>query len=273
MKGMPQRTVVGFRNTYGVAISLDEIYTEATMSSKEKLQMESATRRSGATVKVNYKKQSLYDLWKLFYFKMINDEHDNIDDVVDAISVVSEREVKYDIGDCVIVLDASHSMMGSEKRAMHPFLTSLCFISKLDNVQEVFYVGGTVVKAPTKDDIFALFPANATPLWKGFVEAVKTGHKNIVIISDGYENEVKGMFNHVYKHFKLNEVPLNIVHLNPVFAADSKSGSTRRLAADIEPVPVSDTKYFETEMIFKQLVSNQSIVKKMLVQKYQKLIR
>jgi hypothetical protein len=274
MKGMPQRTVMGFRNTYKIAIDQSEIYEKAHMSDREKLQSESAAKRSGSKeFKVDYTKQDLYDLWKAFYHKLMNNNSDNIDEIEAAIMEKSEKQKKFDVGECVVVIDASKSMVGSDQRPLHPFLTSLCLVSKLDNVKDVFHVGGKIVKTPCKSGTNALIPHNATSLWKGFVDAVGTGIKNIVIISDGYENEVKGMFEHAYNYFQSNEMGLNVLHLNPVFAADSKSGSARKLAKDIEPLPLTDYKFFETEMIFKQMISNRDMVKKILVQKYQQLIK
>ena len=273
MKHMPQRTVVGFRNTYKVPIDLSEIYETAKVSDREAIQMESAAKRSGAKkFKVNYMNQNLYDLWKAFYHKLLTNDSDNMDDIESAIVDKSDKVQKFDIGECVVVVDASRSMVGSDQRPLHPFLTSLCLVASLDNVKEVFYVGGKVVKAPTKSEINVLIPNNATPLWRGLVDAVMTGVKNIVVISDGYENEVKGMFEHTYNHFKSEGHEISLLHLNPVFAADANRGTARRLAADVEPMPLADHKYFETEMIFNRMLENKDMVKKLLVRKFQKLI-
>jgi hypothetical protein len=273
MKGMPQRTVIGFRNTYNIPVELSEIYDMAKASSKEKIQLESAAKRSGAKkFKVNYKNQELYDLWKAFYHKLMTGENDNIDDLEEAITFKSEKANRIDIGECVVIIDASRSMVGSDQRPLHPFLTSLCLVASLDNVKDVIYIGGKVVKAPTKSETNVLIPHNSTALWRGLVDAVATGVENIVIISDGYENEVKGMFEHTYNHFKNEGRKFNILHLNPVFAADAKSGTTRQLAADIEPMPLTDYKLLETEIIFKKMIENRDMVKKMLVHKYTKLL-
>ena len=273
MKGMPQRTVMGFRNTYKVPIEMSEIFEKSKTTDREKIQLESAAKRSGAkTFKVNYMKQELYDLWKAFYHKMLTGDSDNMDEIEKAIVEKSENAKRVDIGECVVVIDASRSMFGSDQRPLHPFLTSLCLVATLDNVKDVFYVGGKVVQAPTESKANVLIPHNATPLWKGLVDAVGTGIENIVVVSDGYENEVKGMFEHTYKHFKSEGLKFNLLHLNPVFAADAKRGSARKLAADVEPMPLTDHKFFETEIIFNRMVENRDMVKTLLVQKFQQLI-
>jgi hypothetical protein len=270
---LPWRVAMGFRNSYKLQIDKSDIMGKAKMSSKEELTTEAAVKRSGAKArKINYKAQDLYDLWKALYFKMATDEVENVDKISEAIDEKTEKLTKLNLGDkCAVVLDASHSMYGSEERPMHPFLTGLCIIAAIENLQDVFIVSGKWKELPDTDKR-VVFPANASPLWKGLVDAVVSGAENIVVISDGYENSVKGMFEHVYKHFKDTGHDFNVIHINPVFAADSKSGTTRALAEDVTPMPVGSYKYLETEFIFNQMIENTEAVKQVLIQKYQKLI-
>ena len=270
---LPWRVAMGFRNSYKLDIDKSKIMGEAKMSNKEELTLEAAVKRSGAkSRKVNYKAQDLYDLWKALYFKMATDNPENTGEIAEAIDEKTAKLSKLDLGDsCAVVLDASHSMHGSEERPMHPFLTGLCVIAAIENVQDVFIVSGRW-KELEGTDKRVVFPANASPLWKGLVDAVVSDAKNIIVISDGYENAVKGMFEHVYKHFKDSGHEFNVIHINPVFAADSKSGTTRALANDITPMPVGSYKYLETEFIFNQMIENTEVVKQLLIQKYQKLI-
>jgi hypothetical protein len=118
----------------------------------------------------------------------------------------------------------------------------------------------------------ALVANGSSPLWKGLVEAVLTGAKTIIVISDGYENTVKGMFNHVYKHFKDAGKDFEIIHINPVFSADAKSGTTRTLIEGDNPLPVANYKHLETEFIFRKMLEHTEMVKQLLVGRYKKLI-
>ena len=274
MKGMPNRTVMGFRNTYKVPIDKSEIYEVAKMGDREALQMESAVKRSGAKApkEINYKNQDIYDLWKAFYFKLLSGDPDNIDKVMEGIEHQSSIADRMNIGECVVIIDASRSMFGSEERKLHPFLTSLSILSVLDNVKDVIYVGGKRVTAPTKDPLSVIVPYNQTDLWRGLTEAVMTGAPNIICISDGYENTVKGMFEHTYNHFKESGFDFNLIHLNPVFSADAKTGSSRRLTKDTKPLPVSSYKFLETQLIFDRMIESREVVKQLLVNKYQKLL-
>ncbi|RLF58377.1 MAG: hypothetical protein DRN27_05565, partial [Thermoplasmata archaeon] len=275
MKGMPNRTVMGFRNTYKVNIKISEIYEQAKMGDREALQMESAVKRSGATKSktINYKNQDIYDLWKAFYFKLFNGDSVNIEKIMEGIEYQSQKLNHIDIGECVVIIDASRSMMGSNERKMHPFLTSLSILSILDNVKDVIYVGGKRMETPTKDPISVIVPHNDTKLWQALIDAVISKPQTIIVISDGYENTIKGMFEHTYNHFKKSGYEFNLIHLNPVFSADAKIGTTRRLTADTNPLPVSNYKYLETEMIFNRMIDNREMVKKLLINKFNKQLK
>jgi hypothetical protein len=274
MVGMPNRTVMGFRNTYKVDIPISELYEKAKMSDREQLQMEAAVKRSGAkpVKEINYKTQDIDDLWKAFYFKIMNGDGENLDKIMDAIDHQSTKMNRLDIGKCTVIIDASRSMEGSEERKLHPFLTSLSILSVLDNVEDVIYVGGKRIGVPMEDPLSVVVPHNSTDLWRGLTEAVITGTKNIVVLSDGYENTIKGMFEHTYNYFKESGYEFNLLHLNPVFSADAKSGSSRRLTSDTTPLPVSSYKFLETELIFNRMIEHRDMVKGLLVNKYKELL-
>lgn len=273
MKKLPWRTVIGFRNTYKLGIDKSEIMGETKMSDKDKLQTQTAQKRAGVKQvrKVNYEKQDVYDLWKLFYHKLLNNDPEEIDKITAAIDTIADKTEKLDFGDNVaIVLDFSHSMRGSDQRKLHPVLTGLSLLSGI-NFKSFHPVGGREVKIEGSD-FGGMVPSGSSPLWRGLVDAVAAGAETIIVISDGYENAVKGMFDHVYKHFKAAGEDFEFLHINPVFAADAKSGTTRSLVEGVESIPVNDHKHLETEFIFKRMIENTEMVKNLLVARYQKLI-
>ncbi|MCK5601767.1 hypothetical protein KAR91_07865 [Candidatus Pacearchaeota archaeon] len=273
MKKLPWRTVIGFRNTYKLNIDKAEVMGTTKMSEKDKLQTQTAQKRAGVKQvrKVNYEKQDVYDLWKLFYHKLLNNDPEEVDKITAAIDTIVDKSEKLDFGDDVaIVLDFSHSMRGSDQRKLHPVLTGLSLLSSI-SFKTFHHVGGRQVKIEGSD-FGGTVPSGASPLWKGLVDAVAAGAKTIIVISDGYENAIKGMFDHVYKHFKAAGQDFEFLHINPVFAADAKSGTTRSLVEGVEPIPVNDHKHLETEFIFKRMIENTEMVKNLLVARYQKLI-
>jgi len=272
-KGLPYRTVMGFRNTYKLDIPIKSIMAKATMGSKEKMQMESAAKKHGTKIKkVNYMNQDLYDLWKAFYFKLENNEPENMDKISEAITHQAGNLEKIDFGPCVVIVDASYSMIGSDKRRLHPFLTALSIVSMIDHKMDVQYVGGEVIDTNLDSPPLAIFPSGATALWKGLCQAVSLNPETIVVISDGYENAVAGTFNKVYEHFRKTEFDFKLLHINPVMAADARKGTVRKIAHDVVPLPVADYKYLETEVIFNQMLENRQMVKRLLIGKYRKMI-
>jgi len=261
---------MGYRNTYKVDVNLDDVFKKSQVSGRQALQMEAAAKRQGVKLSVNYKKQDIYDLWKALYFKLMSGDLEDTDKVFDAIAHQSAKKDKIDIGDVAVVIDASKSMQGSDTRPMHPFLTSLSILSVLDNIKSVIYVGGKNINV---DDVLSVVtPSGGSDLWRGLVDAVLTGAKKILVISDGYENSPKGMFDHVYSHFKNTGHDFELLHINPVFSADSRTGSVRRLAESVKPLPIGDYKFLETEIIFNRMLENRELVKKLLIGKYTKLI-
>ena len=270
MKGLPRLTVMGYRNTYKIPVDLSIVFEKSKVGARQSLQMEAAAKRSGTKIKVNYKNQDIYDLWKALYFKLQTGDLENRDKIVDAIDYQGTKKEKINIGDVTVVIDASKSMQGSDQRPMHPFLTSLSILSILDNIMSVIYVGGKNIKV--NKVLNAVIPSDGSDLWRGLIDAVLTNAKKILVISDGYENSPKGMFNHIYKHFKDSGYNFELLHINPVFSADSQQGSVRRLADDVKPLPVSSYKYLETEIIFNRMIENRDTVKQLLIGKYNKLI-
>jgi len=274
IKDVPFRTAMGFRNFYKLPIDKSEILEKGKMSKKEELQTGAAVKRSGGKArKVDYMSQDIYDLLKILHFKAQQDDGDDVEEILSAFEHTANNLPKVDIGDIAIILDASKSMQGSSERPLHPFLTALSIIAtfKEDSIKTVITVGGKMASTsqfPTE----VVLPANDTNIAAAIPKAVKSGAKTIVLISDGYENTVKGLFNHTFKHFQKKIPDLKLIHLNPVFSADSKEGTSRMVVDGVKPLPVSSYKFLETEIIFKKMIENPDMIRSLLVSKYQKLI-
>jgi len=269
-KLLPYEVVLGFRNTYRLNIPLKSLLEKGVMSTKQKLQMESAARAEGVELELDYQKYDLYELWKVFYFKVLNRDYENIQLVLDALRLKSQEKIEFDFGETVVIFDCSESMKGSEKRPLHPFLTGLAAISTLKNVAHVEYVGGKHIKVELGSEDKAIFPSGSTNLWRALVRAILRNPETIIVISDGYENVVKGLFEEVYNHFRSLGFNFKLLHLNPVFAAEV--GGARKLTEDVKPMILTDYKFLETNCMFKMLQSDRDQVEKFLVSKYQNLI-
>lgn len=262
-KALPVEVLIGFRNTYKLDISLADLLETGKMSVRQKVQLQSTAQREDIVVEVDYDKQDIYDLWKLLYSQVFTSKQ-VADELIEAIDNKSKRKLDIDIGDTIVILDASRSMEGSDKRFLHPFLTGLSLISVLPNVKEVLYVGGKLTGISQNISAHPLLPSvvipsNATKIWETLLKAQSYDADSIVIISDGYENSVKGAFEHIYKGITDKKV----YHVNPVFA--SETASARRLASDLEPIVIDDHKQMKTNLIFRLLQTDKVLAKNMLV--------
>lgn len=266
---LPMRTVMGFRNTYKLDIDLSDVYKQSKLSNKESIQLEKAASRSGTKLKVDYEKSDLYDLWKTFYNKVLTNDNENLDKITDAIDKISQNKL-FGFGKSVVIFDSSGSMYGSKERPLHPFLTGLCVISTIENIQRVFWVSGLKKKTNSENVKDIMIPYGKTSLWESLIDAVKLKPDTIIVISDGYENSIKGLFQTVYNKLKTSGEKINLVHINPVFS--SEVSGARKLVEDINPLVLNDYKFLETEFVFKCLTSNRDEVRKLLSSKYKQLI-
>jgi len=267
---LPFEVAMGFRNSYKLDVPIADLMKLTQMTDRQKVQSQSAAKRVGAKIEVDYTKQDIYDLFKLFYQQVFSGEGDNLDKIAEAIHGKTEEKQDIDFGESVVVMDASRSMEGSEKRPLHPFLTAMCAAWTLKNVVKVIYVGGRFMRTGCDELKRLPVPSGPSPLWRGLLEAAILNPETIIVISDGYENAIKGMFNQVYEHFTDQGFKFNLVHINPVFAAEVKGA--RRLVPDLKPLVLADHKYLETSFVFDLLQSHQDQVRQLLANKYKALI-
>jgi len=274
MKKLPFETVLGFRNTYKIDVPLRDVHESTTKTDRQKLQTESATARAGAKVSVDYNKQNLFDLLKIFYHKTIEQDSSNIDDIVTSIEKKSETKSDVSFGKAVVIMDCSHSMRGNAKRHLHPFLVGMSLILTIDNLVDIMYTGGTWIKTQSDRWKQVIYPEKQTCLWESLLTAAAMDNvDSIIIISDGYENSpMKGMFSKVYKKLRQDGYLQHdsVIHINPVFASESKG--VKQLDPDIPVLPVSSHKSLEAVFISNMLLAKPDQVKALLVNKYQKLI-
>jgi len=252
---------MGFRNTYKLDIDKDKIYEFGKMSERQKIQSKVAAGKAGVEIDIDYSKHDIYDLWKLFYLQTVKEQTDDIDEIAAAITKKSEEKLGIDLGDTVVIFDVSKSMEGSVKRQWHPFLTGLSLISKLDNVKEVIFAGGKIIKTGSEKIPSVIIPSGSTALWKALIEAAEHKPK---------ENEIKGSFDGVYTKLKEDGASFNLIHANPVFS--SEVSGLKQLAEDVQPMALDNYKYLKTNLIFKLITTDKEQVKKLFANEYKKQI-
>ena len=267
---IPFEVLLGFRNTYKLDIDKADLMESGKMSEKQKLMSQEDAKRSNAKVDVNYEKQDIYDLWKLYYFKIMNGDFTDIEKIKKAIDKQSEKKLDIDFGKTVVIFDTSKSMEGSKKRPMHPFLTGITLVSKLSNIEKVITTNNKMINDDPNYKSGAIIPCDSSKIHDKFLKAVEMKPETILIISDGYENEIKGMTNFVYEKIKDKIKDIKIVHINPVYAKEV--GAARKLINDVTPLMVESYKTLKTSVIFNMIDSNVDMIKNILVKEYKKQI-
>lgn len=168
------------------------------------------------------------------------------DKIITIIQQKAEELAKnVDLPDCFVIIDNSASANGSGERKGYP-------IAFIEAVARIFK---SVATAPDSNIEFCSlnaidwqhsFKANgATDLRIPLVKAIQSGHKNILILSDGYENQSTGAVDAILNLPIVRDLNLNIRQINPVAAAETTSIKTlspqiKSLAiAGLEQLPVA----------------------------------
>jgi len=266
---LPIEVLIGFRNQSKLDVDLKNLYKTGKMSERQAVQSKSAAKRAGVDIKVDYSKQDLYDLWKVLYHDLTNEQFKDFDEIANTIIKKSEQKSTISFGKCVVIFDCSESMIGSDKRPLHPFLTGLSLISTLADIERVIYVGGVFIQTPSKIIPNIIYPKGGTKIYEALIEAAKSEPETVVIISDGYENIIEGSTEAVYNYIKQN-YNFKVVQLNPVFSAENEG--VKKIIEDQPVLSLTDHKYLETDFVFNLLMTHKEQVKQLLVNKYKTLI-
>ena len=154
----------------------------------------------------------------------------------------------------VIVADCSDSHMGSAQTKMHPFFKNITLMKVFENKDKdnIFLVGG-------KPTIMVLLSHSGdTDLVQHFLKCLRQGYKNVIVLSDGFENV--GSFDKVYKQLKNIGIDINAVHFNPVFSP--KNFSFKSISDSIVALPFTSEKDIKNIMLFYLLNTDAEAFKK-----------
>lgn len=171
------------------------------------------------------------------------------------------EELNLNFGDnAVILLDKSDSMKGSIKRPLHPIINGLSIAYTLGvDDDRIIEVGGGD----------SIYPSGSTNLGIGLIEAIKKDPDVVIVISDGYENTVKGMFSHIYNELKRRGYEFEVIHINPIFASNVEG---TRLLDEVEPILVDSNKALETHMALSLVESKPQLARQLFMKKLEPII-
>ena len=247
---IPYEVALGFKNTYKLDVSITEVHEKGQKSERQKFKTSEASKRVGAKVDVDYSKQSIEDLYKYTYLKL--DEKDSSEDAEKAFNtlvdkMIKDKEMDIDLGETVVIVDNSASMKGDDTRKYHPIVTANIIANRIPNCKSYIFSN-----EEGKINSVLIKPVGETELWKCLLKASKEKPDTVVVISDGYENTVEGMFEHVFNYLKeTTDKPFDLVHVNPVY--DSKVEGGKRLVNSIEPISVENANLFKSQYILHTL--------------------
>lgn len=135
-----------------------------------------------------------------------------------------------------ILIDLSGSMAGSSETKNHPLLKTLEIAGALvatRKVEEVMYAGGITGSNGI------LFPSGDSDMASKILELVEKGHRNILIISDGFNNRYD-VSKTVDAIKEVVEDEIYITHINPTFSGRRKE--VQEIANNIATIGVNSAK-------------------------------
>ncbi|HEU4535190.1 MAG TPA: hypothetical protein VFS00_13775, partial [Polyangiaceae bacterium] len=137
-------------------------------------------------------------------------------------------------GRVACVLDRSYSSSGSSEKRRRPLALAVALSRFLREASAEYRPFWT---APTDDELFVT-PFGATDLATPLLDALAWGPDLVVIVSDGYENDPPGAAGEIVRVARARLGAPPVVHLNPVF--DAQTFAPKALGAALPTVGVRD---------------------------------
>jgi hypothetical protein len=205
--------------------------TKKTMTSKQTMRVQKSAKKAGTKVAFNPKSLPMVDLLIYAYEMGMTEE---ILKALDEKAKKAASALPFKFNNVGILVDASFSMSGSESTKMRPIATALALARMLGHVGKkhmTVFAGGQSIPGQM------IRPYGETDLANRLVDLLEKEPDSIFIISDGYENAPAGRVAEVIELVEELGLHLPIYHLNPVSAAESKTG-LKMLAKNISVMPV-----------------------------------
>lgn len=266
---IPFEIAVGLRNCYRKDVPMSVLHEKCGKTARQAALTERSAKDHGVKTLVDNSALSLYEVWKRYYFKLLAKDFDGLEEIRKEID--KKATFKYDVrfGRTTIILDTSASMKGSTERPLHPLLVGLCIVSMLPDIVSVCYVGGAFMQVGADDMV--VVPAEASNIALAFLNAMKDGSQTIVLISDGYENQMKGATNRAYHDLIADGKTARVIHINPVYAADAKHAG-RRVIDEVRPILLERPEDFKGAYLTALMLENTKTAKRELLRQYRFMI-
>ena len=215
---LPFTVAEGFAEKHGIERSVFLEKIEPMMTKAEKAKYLNSARKHKVQLSSDLSNLSTTKLFS-FYLSLAGMEQNEMrEDFVRALSKASARENKFskiDFSKTALIIDDSFSMSGSLAKKNRPLSVSLAVSSILSTADErlkKYFLSGA------KDE-FSSRANGATSIAVNVISALEDGAKEIIILSDGYENAPYGGVEQVVKMWRKIEKGkrVSFIHINPVF--------------------------------------------------------
>lgn len=224
-------------------------------SQKERMRMVS---QKADSVEINFEQYSYLDL-----IRFLQQNQEYITQVLPIIEEKAEQLAqKANIPDCFVIIDNSASAKGSGDRKGYP-------IAFIEAIARIFDRVRAANQANV--DFYALTPidwqkpfkaSGATDLRIALVRAIQSGYSNILILSDGYENQSTGSVNAILNLPVVKQLNLNVRQINPVAASESLTVKT--LSPLIKSIAIAGLEQLPVASFLLQLQNNPQLLDNLL---------
>ncbi len=162
------------------------------------------------------------------------------------------------------VLDRSRSTWGSRERRRRPLAIAVAMHYLLSAASNEFCSFWTPAhdNTPTRyvadDYVFLVESGGQTDLATPLLDALEWLPKDVVIVSDGFENAPAGAANqivHAYQKCLQAHQPINFIHANPVF--DAEHFSPKRLGDSLLTIGLRDAEDMPASLRFSKFAAGE----------------
>ena len=232
---LPGEVLEGIRSTHHKEVphaKVIELTKDTTMTERQKMKVQRSASKAGVEVKFNPARQDLVDL---YIYALEMGSSDEIRKAMDskAEDIARALPLKYDkIG---ILMDTSGSMAGGIETKNRPLAIGL----GMRDVLKASAGSKAIVKLTGGRNLkYGLVrPEGGTSFASKLISLVEEKPDVIYMITDGYENSTAGRTSEVIRQLRRLGVSIPIYQVSPVMSAEA--GGVRKLADDIQPMPVS----------------------------------
>lgn len=250
---LPYSVAEGFAARHGIDRGEFLNKIEPRMTHAEKQRLQQAVKSHGESeLNVDLSRTPLTKL-ALYVLSLSMDERlARANELHEALLASAKRTLRnrpLRLGTVALVLDCSRSTWGSRERRRRPLAVAVAvhyFVSVACTRMHSFLTPGEGRQArelSQHDPAFLLDAGGQTDLASPLLAALKSSPDQILIVSDGYENDPAGAVGQIiqtYRERLASRKPIAFFHANPVF--DGEHFSPKPLADRLVTVGLRDAK-------------------------------